>query len=311
MTSLRQCTRDPVWALVLAAGEGSRLPTAGRSGTSVPKQFCSLRAKSMLVEEGIEYASTVAMMERTCVLFAEGHKTWWQPLSARIACKHIVQPSNRGTGMAVLYATMRILARDPKAHVVILPGDQFAQYRQLFQRGIEELVQLSLESPDTPVLIGVQPDDAHPELGYIVPAADGDAHAIERFVEKASGKAAAELLRQGALWNTFILAASARALIDRFFAPRYSAVVAQIGKGLESLGDPARAGAGWSDFKSIYQRFPVVDLFCDVLAERRSQLRVVKVAACGWSALADRNRVAAILGRKEVSPAAPEIAGYA
>ena len=64
--------------------------------------------------------------------------------------------------------------------------------------------------------LGVSPDTADPELGYIVPGmrqADGSSR-IARFVEKPVRSIAARLVRQRALWNSFILVARASALVE-------------------------------------------------------------------------------------------------
>jgi len=52
------------WAVVLAAGEGSRLRalTTTSSGIAVPKQFCSLRGGASLLEEALQRAAAVAPM---------------------------------------------------------------------------------------------------------------------------------------------------------------------------------------------------------------------------------------------------------
>jgi mannose-1-phosphate guanylyltransferase len=44
------------WALVLAAGEGTRLRslTTTRSGAAIPKQYCSLRNGPSLLEETLD-----------------------------------------------------------------------------------------------------------------------------------------------------------------------------------------------------------------------------------------------------------------
>ncbi len=51
-----------VWALILAAGEGSRLRglTTTPGGLSVPKQFCSLQGGASLLEETLRRAESVA-----------------------------------------------------------------------------------------------------------------------------------------------------------------------------------------------------------------------------------------------------------
>ncbi len=65
------------------------------------------------------------------------------------------------------------------------------------------------------VLTILEPEEADPELGYIVPAgklSDGSC-AVARFVEKPAPALARELLSTGALWNSFIFAASAPSLL--------------------------------------------------------------------------------------------------
>ena len=46
------------WAVVLAAGDGTRLAalTTDASGNSVPKQFCSLNGGRTLIEETLQHA---------------------------------------------------------------------------------------------------------------------------------------------------------------------------------------------------------------------------------------------------------------
>jgi hypothetical protein len=48
------------WAIVLAAGEGSRLRrlTTDGSGASIPKQFCSLRNGPSLLHEALRRAAS-------------------------------------------------------------------------------------------------------------------------------------------------------------------------------------------------------------------------------------------------------------
>ena len=50
------------WAVVLAAGDGTRLATltTDASGNSVPKQFCSLNGGSALIAETLQRARRVA-----------------------------------------------------------------------------------------------------------------------------------------------------------------------------------------------------------------------------------------------------------
>jgi hypothetical protein len=68
--SNQQLGANHVWALVLAGGDGTRLRslTTRPCGTSVPKQFCSLRGGHTLLEDALKRAAGVAAAERICTI---------------------------------------------------------------------------------------------------------------------------------------------------------------------------------------------------------------------------------------------------
>ncbi len=72
-------------------------------------------------------------------------------------------------------------------------------------------------------LLGLQPEEPDSELGYIVPGESNPfgARTVARFVEKPELPVAAQIVRAGGLWNTFIIAASARALLN-LYLPRFA-----------------------------------------------------------------------------------------
>jgi mannose-1-phosphate guanylyltransferase len=292
-----------IWAVVLAAGEGSRLRslTTQKNGYSVPKQFCSLRGGPTLLDDAIERAAKIVAQQRICPIVAEQHRSWWQPLIERLPDGNIiVQPANRGTGIGILYAVMYVLARDPSAHIVLFPADHFVQDEALLEGALRMALDGIQRNPRSPVLLGLEPDEADADLGYIVPGEPDPhgGHRVQRFIEKPSRKVAGQLAGQGALWNTFIIAAAGQALIDAFFAKRFPLVIAQIEKFLgKTTRDGRTTSLAWSDLASIYQRFPVVDFSRDILSGRESELRVVKAPSCGWSDLGTPQRLAATLER--------------
>ena len=54
------------WALVLAGGNGERLRalTTAPCGTPVPKQYCSLQGKRLLIEDAIKRGMRIAITAR-------------------------------------------------------------------------------------------------------------------------------------------------------------------------------------------------------------------------------------------------------
>jgi mannose-1-phosphate guanylyltransferase len=119
----------------------------------------------------------------------------------------VVQPRNLGTGPGLLLPLARIRARDRSARVAVFPADHYVSRPKQLLEGVAS----ALDAVNRPglTLIGVQADRAETEYGWIVPGhrASRNTTAIQvvrRFVEKPDRALAEELLRQGALWNTFI-----------------------------------------------------------------------------------------------------------
>lgn len=292
------------WAVVLAAGEGSRLRalTTLPSGIAVPKQFCSLYGDVSLLQEALRRGESVVDESRICAVVAEQHRGWWEgalrPLSARNV---IVQPRNRGTANGILLPLMRILERDPTARVVLLPSDHHVLQEAVLTSSLRDaLAQLACR--DETLLLGIQPGEADPELGYIMPGGtDGrGALTVARFVEKPPRAEAAELIRAGGLWNAFIVASTAPALVE-LFRRRVPEVVEAMRAAIKS---DLEQGSGVAAVTDLYQRLPVIDFSRDIVAGQESKLRVVPVRPCGWSDLGTPKRVAEVLHRGPGSKAA-------
>jgi mannose-1-phosphate guanylyltransferase len=277
------------WALVLAGGEGSRLRGLTRNGHGVvvPKQFCSLQGGPTLLQEALLRAAALAPPQRVCTVVAEHHRQWWTPLLSHLPKENaIVQPQNRGTAYGILLPLLRIAERDPDATVVLLPADHYVRDEEVMAGSLRHAAELAHADRDSIYLLGVQPDEPDTELGYIVPAArsQSGAVAVERFIEKPSEFLAGMLLDRGALWNVFILAASAKALLG-LFDGRYAATIA------------AMRGFEGANIESLYQHLSSMDFSRDVLQGKESRLKVLAVPPCGWTDLGTPKRIGLTLER--------------
>lgn len=280
------------WALVLAAGEGSRLRTLTRSasGASVPKQFCSLRAGPSLLHEALQRAREVTVRSRICTVVAQTHRYWWEPLLAHLPGENvIVQPQNRGTGHGILLPLLHILERDAEARVIIFPSDHHVRREPVLTRALRAMAErLQAGGPEI-LLLGLQPEETDPELGYIVPGVeDGNGGwQVQRFVEKPTASIAHELIARGALWNAFILAAPVASLLEL------------LGRRLQSTVDRMRSavradragGPSARAVEALYGGLPEVDFSREVLSGQEAHLRVLAVPQCGWSDLGTPRRV--------------------
>jgi mannose-1-phosphate guanylyltransferase len=288
------------WALVLAAGDGRRLQDLTRtaSGTVVPKQFCSLHGGSSFVEETVHRAEAVVPRERICAVVASSHRSHW---SRHLEClpndNIIAQPRNRGTAIGILLPLLHIMKRDPEARIILLPSDHHVQNEARFAASLRAAMSPS-ESAEI-VLLGIEPHDPDPELGYIVPHPDDHAgflH-VDRFVEKPSFARASELIRQGALWNAFIIAADARALLQLFerCCPDIVAKMRRLDCFDTSLLCPSGALA------ELYDELPDLDFSRAILQGQEQFLQVLAVPECGWSDLGTPQWVAETLRRLRLS----------
>jgi mannose-1-phosphate guanylyltransferase len=279
--------RFNTWALVLAAGEGSRLSSLTRNehGVAVPKQFCSLQGGPCLLQEALQRAASVAPLQRICSVVAGQHRQWWTPLLSYLPEQNVIsQPQNRGTAFGILLPLLSIVERDPDATVVLLPADHYLSDEKVMAAALRRAAALAHSDPGSIYLLGVEPDEPDTELGYIVPASRGrdGAAGVLRFIEKPNAIRARLLLDAGALWNVFIMAASVRTLLG-LYDSRFAMTIA------------AMRGLKGAHLDSIYQNLCTVDFSKDVLQGRESMLKVLTVPHCGWTDLGTPERVGRIL----------------
>lgn len=306
-------TTAHTWALVLAAGEGTRLSTltSDGAGVNVPKQFCSLTGRSSLLQLALERGRSVAPRERTCVIVAEQHRHWWEAmLSSLPAPNVIVQPRNRGTANGILLPLLCILARDPQARIVVLPSDHYVGDEAVLGRSLHAAVsRLPAQSQDL-VMLGIAPEDPDPELGYVIPEPDegSEAFPVRCFVEKPERAVAERLIKGGALWNSFIFTASGRGLLN-IFRRRCAEIVPLM---REALGRSAAPHIPSPGLRDLYQRLPGVDFSRHVLQHAAERLRVWSVPRCGWTDLGTVHRVAKTVYRLPAAapPAVPATVHY-
>lgn len=281
------------WALVLAGGEGSRLQslTTLASGLAVPKQFCSFGGGPSLLHDALKRASVIVRPERACAIVSEHHARWWQSLPMSLPQENIiVQPRNRGTAVGILLPLLQILHRDPNASLMVLPSDHFVRNEAVLANSLRMAMREVERRSDRIVLMGLTPEEADPELGYIVPTGEGGptAREVSQFVEKPSIASAKALIERGGLWNSFIFAAHGQTLL-RAFEARCADVVTDLWEVVTSRGDEETKRR---KLAAAYERVPSLDFSRDVLETSLRYLTVTAVPPCGWSDLGTPRRVA-------------------
>jgi mannose-1-phosphate guanylyltransferase len=284
--------RQASWAIVLAAGDGSRLSalTTDERGATVPKQFCSLNGGFTLLQEALLRARRIVPSERVCAIVARRHEHHWRRLLSSLRAENvIVQPRNCGTANGVLLGLLHILDRDPLARITFLPADHYVRDEATFAASVRSAATRSAAGPDGITLVGIEPDDVDPDLGYIVPGAmlDDGTRRVEQFVEKPAPAVALDLVARGAVWNSFIFwahAATLLALIRRRLPEMVDDMAHALARDWRRAGRP-------SALAQLYDRLPVVDFSRSVVQGAESELRLSTGPACGWTDLGTPGRV--------------------
>jgi mannose-1-phosphate guanylyltransferase len=285
------------WAIVLAGGDGNRLRalTTTSNGVAVPKQYCSVWGDACLLEDAILRGSSIAPLRRTCAVVAAPHRRWWSTALAHLPHNNvIVQPQNRGTGIGILLSLLHVLSRDPYANVVLLPADHYLQDESIMAASLQEVADLAAHDADGVYLLGAEPVEPDPELGYIVPTHHGRDKAlrVSQFVEMPTFAEAASLEARGALLNVFIVAGTVGALLG-MYKKSHANAVASLSSAL-TQGSQAFTRVALSE---LYEYLIPIDFSHDVLTGQEGLLRVLPVARCGWTDLGTPDRVAQVLRR--------------
>ena len=288
-----------IWAVLLAGGDGSRLRGETIAGIFFdrPKQFVRLNEGTSLLGSTLKRASHLVHSSHVVVVVSSAHRSWWAGELRGIPPENIlVQPLNRGTAPALLLAIAHIRNKDPDATILVLPSDHGVDDELVLSRTVLAALRLVEDKQDPIVLLGVTPTHPETEYGWIVPEAHSPdiASRVRHFVEKPSHESAVHLMTQGALWNTFMFAASAGALLDRFLqtAPVFS-------RGY--LGHLSRVGRTEAALRSLYHALQHGDFSRDLLAPSPNDLYAIRLPPCGWTDLGTPRRVSAWLARQRIT----------
>jgi len=292
------------WGLILAGGEGIRLRplTQALYGDERPKQFCALLGRETLLERTRRRAALVIPPGRVLVSLTRGHERFWSPLLGGMPphCA-LVQPAGRGTAPAILHGLARIAATAPTAAVAIFPADHWVSDDRALMAHVLAALSAVRARPDLVVLLGVAPEDAETDYGWIEPAGPvggGTAlYRVRRFWEKPAPALARDLFARGCLWNSLIVVARVPALLAliRSAAPGLASAFATI---QPAMGMAEEAPA----LEALYATLTPLGFSEGVLASRPANLAVLPVQGVAWSDWGQPARVLATLGRLGIEP---------
>jgi mannose-1-phosphate guanylyltransferase len=123
------------YAVILAGGSATRLMPLTRriTGRPIPKQFCPIIGESTLLAQTRRRVSLRISRHRTILELTRSHEDFYRDqLSALHDPNVLIQPDNRGTAAAILFALLKVAKLDPHAVVSVFPSDHYVDNEELF-----------------------------------------------------------------------------------------------------------------------------------------------------------------------------------
>jgi len=284
--------------LILAGGDGTRLQslTTRIEGDSRPKQFCRMLGDQSLLAQTQHRIAPLFDADKTITVVTKKHEAYYsREFNDCRRTTVIVQPENRGTGIAIATAILMLRELDADALVACFPCDHHYSDESAFLEGIEAGIEAARHNSDAIVLIGAEATYPETQYGWIEPkrvlrnvrfAPTG----VHHFWEKPTLTTAQDLLRRGCLWNTFVTIGRVSTFIEMLCQVEPNAMLT------------LSAGIIENDLDSSYRSVPSIDFSHNVLALRPERLLVIRDALSGWTDLGNPNRVLDTLARERIAP---------
>ncbi len=205
-----------LYALILAGGKGRRLWP--ESQESLPKQFIDFfGAGQTLLQQTYARFRRFLPPERILVSTNIAYKTLVKNQLPDIADENILsEPIYRNTGPSTAWGAYRIYCRDEQALAIISPADQHIVNTDAFAQDILNGAAFVAEN-NRLLTLGVKPTRPEPGYGYIQfdKEIGNGIYTVRSFTEKPDREFAQLFIDSGEfLWNTGLLLANARCLLD-------------------------------------------------------------------------------------------------
>jgi mannose-1-phosphate guanylyltransferase len=284
------------WAIILAGGEQRLTPDLHCciAGEKTPRQFSRTVDGQSLIEQTRRRVEMAIPKDQIFYTLNHSDERFYVPLLFdALLARLVVQPLNRGTAPAILYALMRLGLVDPNARVALFPCDRSVSDDRLLMRQVKVAFDVIEQRPDQIVVLGIAPTTPEPAYGWIEPAspfrcAGETLFHVLRFVENPPAEVARRMHAYGrCLWNSFVFIArlpNLLALIIRTLPELYQIFAGFTG----TLGTEFET----ENVERTYRAIEPVDFCKSALSTQvRKHLSVLPVSGLCWNDLSNSSRV--------------------
>jgi mannose-1-phosphate guanylyltransferase/mannose-6-phosphate isomerase len=234
-------------ALIIAGGRGTRFWPESRAWR--PKPLFSIDGRTSLLADTVARLAPVTGRARTFVLVSADQRAIFRKALRGVIppANLIVEPSARGTAVAIAYGCATIAHRIGPGVVAVMPADHYITPPIAFRRTLGDAIELAA-TRHAVVVIGIVPDRPEPGYGYQeIGRRVGRGFEVARFIEKPPLAAARRMVASGKfLWNAGMFVMDVATLTSeldqhapglagamREFAGASASKVARIYRGLE------------------------------------------------------------------------------
>ncbi|WP_299672937.1 mannose-1-phosphate guanylyltransferase [uncultured Polaribacter sp.] len=205
------------YAVIMAGGVGSRFWPMSTS--NFPKQFHDmLGVGQSLIQRTFERINDVVPSKNILIATNKRYEALVLEQLPRTTKKQLLlEPAMRNTAPCILYAALKIHAKNPDAVMLVAPSDHWIDDENEFSKNIKIAFDACSEQ-DILMTLGIQPDAPNTGYGYIQFEKETSAiKKVKNFTEKPNLETAKKFLESGDyLWNAGIFVWSAKSIIKAF-----------------------------------------------------------------------------------------------
>jgi mannose-1-phosphate guanylyltransferase len=206
----------------------------------------------------------------------------------------VVQPRNRGTGPGILYPLLRLAALAGDVPVAIFPSDHYVSSDAAFVAHVRTALAACVIRRNRIILLGIEPSSPERDYGWIetetahlpLPDDAGPVERVRRFCEKPSATEADDLMRRGALWNSFVMAGRVGTFLELI-----ATSVPALARAFETVRRTLASHREAAAIARLYERLPVISFAAAILAPSPERLGALRVRDVEWSDWGSPERV--------------------